>query len=78
MSVMFCQLCGLEMVKEPRVLGDPALDCGGDCAGCIDVIERHDFETGNPPRVLVREEIPDIYDDIAFVYGGTTAPMRLP
>lgn len=72
MSGMFCQLCGLEMVKEPRVLGDPALDCGGDCLGCVSM-----FDSGIP-KVISRDEYPAIYDDIAFVYGGTTAPMRLP
>lgn len=77
MSGMFCQLCGLEMVKEERVLGDPALDCGGDCAGCIVEIENGSRNPLADPiqRVVSRHDYPDIYDVLAEVYGGTTAPM---
>lgn len=81
MSAMFCLICGIEMVSEQRVLGDPALDCGGDCAGCLDEIENHTYmdehrERRVPPkRTISRRDYPDIYDVLAEVYGRTTAPM---
>jgi hypothetical protein len=75
MSAMFCQMCGLEMVKEQRVLGDPALDCGGDCAGCISEVEQQVLERPPAPKVISRREYPDIYDVLAEVYGSTTTPL---
>ncbi len=67
----FCETCGVEMVKAERVAGDPALDCSGDCWGCVAPLE------GNEHRVISREAYPGIYDALAEVYGGTTVPLDL-
>jgi hypothetical protein len=77
MNAMFCGICGVELVKEQRVEGDPALDCGGDCAGCIVEVEMETKGTLTTPRqtVINRRDHPDIYDVLAEVYGATTAPL---